>query len=76
MPGSQFLRAVDTASFGARAIALAIACYGADRVVLGTDCPIFGVGQMLDALEHAHISSEARHGVLTANARILFGAEL
>jgi hypothetical protein len=31
---------VDTASFGPQAVSLAIQCFGQDRVLLGTDCPI------------------------------------
>jgi predicted TIM-barrel fold metal-dependent hydrolase len=64
---------VDTASFGPRAIELAVACYGADRILLGTDCPIFDVARMLDALRRAHISSEERELIMKGNAQACFG---
>jgi predicted TIM-barrel fold metal-dependent hydrolase len=60
---------VDTASFGPRAIALAVASYGADRILFGTDCPIFDAERMLEALKLAHITSEARELILTGNAQ-------
>lgn len=75
-PPSQSMRRcyVDTASFGPRAIELAVASYGADRILLGTDCPIFDVGRMLEALRRAHISSEARELIGTGNAQACFGS--
>jgi predicted TIM-barrel fold metal-dependent hydrolase len=63
---------VDTASFGPKAIELAVAFYGADRVILGTDCPIFDTARMLEALRSADISSAARELILYRNARALF----
>ena len=73
-PPSQRMRRcyVDTASFGPRAVELAVAAFGADRVVLGTDCPIFDVARMLDAVSRANISSEARELILTGNAEACF----
>jgi hypothetical protein len=51
---------VDTASFGPRAIELAAACFGAERVVLGTDCPIFDTARMLKSLAAARLDAETR----------------
>lgn len=63
---------VDTASFGPRSIALAVSCFGADRVLLGTDCPIFDPGRMLRAIQDVPIGSEARELLLSGNARRIF----
>lgn len=41
---------VDTASFGSRAIEMAVACFGAERVLLGTDCPIFDTARLMNSL--------------------------
>lgn len=73
-PPSQRLRAchVDTASFGPRAIEMAVACFGADRIVLGTDCPIFNMQSMLKAVADARLDADARNLILSGNARQLF----
>jgi predicted TIM-barrel fold metal-dependent hydrolase len=61
---------VDTASFGPRAVALALQCFGEDRVLLGTDCPIFSTPRMLHAVDS--LPERARTAVLEANAQRLF----
>jgi predicted TIM-barrel fold metal-dependent hydrolase len=72
MPSQHRMRVyVDTASFGPRAIAMAAACFGADRVVLGTDCPIFDTARMLQSL--ARLDAGAREQIQFANAERLFG---
>jgi hypothetical protein len=63
---------VDTASFGPRAIELAVDCLGADRVVLGTDCPIFDTAAMMQSVYAARITPEQRALVVAGNARRLF----
>jgi len=63
---------VDTASFGARAIELAVASFGADRVVLGTDCPIFDTARVLKALSNARLDADTRERIRFGNARDLF----
>ena len=63
---------VDTASFGARAIELAVACFGADRILLGTDCPIFDTARVLKALANARLDSDTRERIRFGNARDLF----
>jgi predicted TIM-barrel fold metal-dependent hydrolase len=62
---------VDTASFGARAIELAVARIGADRIVLGTDCPIFDTARLLKALADARLDTETRERIRFRNARDL-----
>jgi predicted TIM-barrel fold metal-dependent hydrolase len=64
---------VDTASFGPRAIAAAVACFGAERVLLGSDCPIFDAGRAVQAVEAAGLDSSAKALVLGGNAQRLFG---
>jgi len=63
---------VDTASFGPRAIELAVALFGAERVVLGTDCPIFDTARMLGSLADARLDAETRERIRFGNARRLF----
>lgn len=62
---------VDTASFGPRAIELAAACFGADRIVLGTDCPIFDTARVLKALADARLDAGSRERIHFRNARCL-----
>jgi predicted TIM-barrel fold metal-dependent hydrolase len=62
---------VDTASFGARAIELAVACFGADRIVLGTDCPIFDSARLLKALADARLDIDTLERIRFRNARDL-----
>jgi predicted TIM-barrel fold metal-dependent hydrolase len=64
---------VDCASFGPRALQLAIEVFGADRVLLGTDHPIFATHSSLDAIRKAQISSDERSAVLGGNAATLLG---
>ena len=75
-PPSQRMRRcyVDTASFGPRAIELAVACFGADRVLLGTDCPIFDMEAMVLAVADAKLDASARNLLLSENARRLLDA--
>ena len=62
---------VDTASFGPRAIELAAACFGADRLLFGTDCPIFATDRALVALAEARLYERSRELILAGNARRL-----
>lgn len=74
LPSTRMRRCyVDTASFGPRAIELAAACYGADRLVFGTDCPIFSTDRALGALAEARLDERSRELVLAGNARRLLG---
>jgi len=59
---------VDCNSFGPRAIEAAVALYGAERIVCGTDGTAFGVDWTRKALEDAQIGEEARALILERNA--------
>jgi predicted TIM-barrel fold metal-dependent hydrolase len=63
---------VDTASFGPRGIAMAVACFGADRVMLGTDCPIFDTPRMLKAIAESRLDAQTLDRVRFGNAHDLF----
>ena len=83
LPSSRFRRAkvyVDCNSFGPRAIEAAVALYGAERIVCGTDGSEFGVDWTRKALAEAAIGEEAREAILHRNAaammaRVARGAE-
>ena len=64
---------VDTASFGPRGIEAAVACCGSDRVVLGSDSPIFRTPRMLEALGAARLDAPTRDLVAGLNARRMIG---
>jgi len=71
LPSSRFRRAkvyVDCNSFGPRAIEAAVALYGAERIVCGTDGSEFGVDWTRKALAEAQIGDEAREQILHRNA--------
>jgi predicted TIM-barrel fold metal-dependent hydrolase len=72
LPSSRVGRVyVDCASLGPRAIEAAVALYGADRVMLGTDCPIFRTDWTLDAVRATRLEPEQRDMILHRNARSL-----
>ena len=71
LPSSRFRKAkvlVDCNSFGPRAIEAAVALYGADRIVCGTDGSAFGVDWTRNALAEARISEDERQAILKGNA--------
>ncbi len=71
LPSSRIRKArvyVDCNSFGPRAIEAAVALYGADRIVCGTDGSAFGVDWTRKALADAQISDDEREQILTRNA--------
>jgi predicted TIM-barrel fold metal-dependent hydrolase len=71
LPSARFRKAgvfVDCNSFGPRAIEAAVALYGAERIVCGTDGTAFGVDWTRKALEDAQIGDEARALILERNA--------
>ena len=71
LPSSRFRRAkvyVDCNSFGPRAIEAAVRCYGAERIVCGTDGTEFGCEWTNKALAEAEIGEEARAQILHRNA--------
>jgi predicted TIM-barrel fold metal-dependent hydrolase len=74
LPSSRIRKArvyVDCNSFGPRAIEAAVALYGADRIVCGTDGSAFGVDWTRKALADAQISDDEREQILTGNAAAL-----
>jgi predicted TIM-barrel fold metal-dependent hydrolase len=74
LPSNRMRRCyVDTASFGSRAIELAVACFGADRLLFGTDCPIFDTDRALGALAETRLDERSRELILAGNARRLLG---
>lgn len=64
---------VDTASFGPRAIAMAAACYGAERLLLGSDSPMFDGAAAVHALDDAGLPVPALHAIAGGNAARLLG---
>ena len=72
LPSSRLGRIfVDTSSFGPRAIALAAATFGAGRVLLGTDHPIFDAARTLDAIRTSGLPEADIAGILGGNGRAL-----
>jgi predicted TIM-barrel fold metal-dependent hydrolase len=75
LPSTRMRRVyVDCSSLGPRAIEIAVAVYGADRIVFGTDCPIFRTDWSLDAVRTAKITPEDREKILNLNAERLLAA--
>jgi predicted TIM-barrel fold metal-dependent hydrolase len=62
---------VDCASLGPNAIEAAVAVYGADHVLLGTDCPIFRTDWTLEAIHAARLGHKDRERILSGNAEVL-----
>lgn len=62
---------VDCASLGPRAIEQAVAIFGAGKVVVGTDCPIFDTGYTLASIREARLSEAERDLILDRNAQAL-----
>jgi predicted TIM-barrel fold metal-dependent hydrolase len=72
LPSSRARRVwVDCSSLGVRALEQAVGVFGADRVVVGTDCPIFDTVRTLAAVRDARMSPKEREQVLAGNARAL-----
>jgi predicted TIM-barrel fold metal-dependent hydrolase len=74
LPSSRIRQAkvyVDCNSFGPRAIEAAVALYGAERIVCGTDGTEFGVEWTRKALAQARIGEDARAQILHGNAAAL-----
>jgi predicted TIM-barrel fold metal-dependent hydrolase len=62
---------VDCSSLGPRTLRLAAATFGVDRIVLGTDCPIFDTERTLRAVREAGLSAAEQEQVLEGNARTI-----
>jgi predicted TIM-barrel fold metal-dependent hydrolase len=64
----------DTASLGPRSIEMALALLGPHRIMLGTDYPIFDIGNATAALAAARLSEPHRDAIASGNAaRLLAG---
>jgi predicted TIM-barrel fold metal-dependent hydrolase len=75
LPSSRLRRVhVDCSSLGPRSIEIAVAMYGADRIVFGTDCPIFRTDWSLEAVRAAKITELEREQILYRNAEALLAA--
>jgi predicted TIM-barrel fold metal-dependent hydrolase len=59
---------VDTASLGPRALELAVRTYGADRIMLGTDFPIFQSDAPRRAVAEAAITDAERRQILSGTS--------
>lgn len=66
----------DTAGGHPAAIRAAVAAFGIDRIVLGTDWPPVGEspGETIDAIDAAGLAPDERDLILAGNARELLGA--
>jgi predicted TIM-barrel fold metal-dependent hydrolase len=64
---------VDISSLGPKSIRIAADVYGADKLLFGTDCPIFSTRWSLDAVAASGLSAEAREGILSRNAEEMLG---
>jgi len=62
---------VDTASMGPRALALAVDLYGADRVLFGTDDPVFDASRGLAAVRDSGLGEADQNAILEGNANEL-----
>lgn len=59
---------VDCSSFSSKTVAFASAFLGADRVLLGTDCPVLGTERTLAGINAANLIEEEKHLILHGNA--------
>jgi predicted TIM-barrel fold metal-dependent hydrolase len=64
---------VDISSLGPRSLELAHALFGPERLLFGSDCPIFSTRQSLEAVALAAIDDAARAALLHGNAERLLG---
>ncbi|MEE9417041.1 MAG: amidohydrolase family protein [Acidimicrobiales bacterium] len=59
---------VDCASMGRKALAMAIDLYGADRILFGTDNPVFDDRRAIDAVKDSLIDEADKDKILKGNA--------
>jgi aminocarboxymuconate-semialdehyde decarboxylase len=64
----------DCASLGPRALELAVRVFGADRVMLGTDYPIFSPDQVTHTLEAAELGDADKAMILRGTAERVLGS--
>ncbi|HWK96848.1 MAG TPA: amidohydrolase family protein [Pseudolabrys sp.] len=63
----------DCASLGPRALELAVKVFGADRIMIGTDYPIFSPDVVREAVEVANLTEADRSRILHGTASEAFG---
>jgi predicted TIM-barrel fold metal-dependent hydrolase len=61
----------DTSSLGPRAVELAAEIYGIDRLVVGTDTPIFSGETGLNVIKNTRLTDDKKMQILSENARKL-----
>ncbi|NQV55468.1 MAG: amidohydrolase family protein [Rhodospirillales bacterium] len=72
LPSSQLGRIyLDCASLGPNAIDIAAKVYGPDKLLFGSDYPIFPIAQALDAVKNSSIDDDAKQKLLGGNAQTL-----
>ena len=72
LPSSRASRVhVDCSSLGPRAMEISVAIFGAEKILFGTDCPIFSTEQSLNAVNSANISNSDKQLILNGNAQQL-----
>jgi len=64
---------IDTASFGARGVALAAQVLGEDRLVFGTDSPALEIAPALQGVRAAALGEDTIQAILTGRAFSLRG---
>lgn len=64
----------DSASLGVRALEIAVKVMGADRLMLGTDCPIFEPASAADCVLRADLSPDEKAAILGGTAQRLVAA--
>jgi predicted TIM-barrel fold metal-dependent hydrolase len=62
---------VDSASMGPKALELAVEVYGADRILFGTDNPIFDDRRGIAAVENSRLSQADKQKIFTSNSQQL-----
>ena len=62
---------VDCSSLGTQSIQQAAAVFGADRIVLGTDCPIFDGAKTIASIVQSNLSKVDQESILHDNAAAL-----
>ncbi len=62
---------VDTSSLGPRAIELAAEIYGVDRLLVGTDTPIFSAETGLKSIRETRLNADDKERILTLNAKAI-----
>jgi len=62
---------VDTSSLGPRAIELAVEIYGSDKLIVGTDTPIFSAETGLRSVRNTRLSDDQKEQILRLNALTL-----